>query len=569
MMKRDLHQLVDQTFDLLVIGAGIYGSFVAWDAALRGLSVGLIDKGDFGSATSANSLKTIHGGLRYLQDLNLALARNMVSERKAWVKVAPHLVHPLPFLMPTTPGLTRSKAALQIALRINDLIGYDRNHSIDPNRWMPAGHVLSKRDFMARVPGFESRDITGGAMWFDAQMYSSERLLLSVVLAAEQQGAVVSNYVHATSFLHNENAVRGARAQDVLTGQEFDIRARCVVNAAGPWIGSLLKTLNGFGAGLRFRPSIAINLVTRQLLAEFALGVPSRYSTTSVNGSQDRRSQMFFIVPWQGYSILGTFHAAYSGTPEGFQIDEDTIDGFLAEINTAYPAARLSRDDVYHIHVGLLPVAKGSRSSNSLRLLRESVVYDHQDKEGLSGLVSVIGVKYTTARMAAEKAVDLVFSKLGWDAPPCQTQETPIYGGQIDRLSDFIVQAVSHHRHGLDSEVAERLAYHYGSEYNQILGYPDVDSKLGQRITAEAGVIGAEVIHAMRAEMAQTLADVVLRRTGLGAAGPPSIACLNACAEILAGESGWDQARIDHEIETLLASYPFGMSGQVKVEPAV
>lgn len=568
-MQRYHNQLGDREFDALVIGAGIYGSFIAWDAALRGLSVALIDKGDVGNATSANSLRIIHGGLRYLQDFNLPLVRSMVSERRAWMKIAPHLVHPLPFLMPTTRELSRSRSALKIALRINDLIGYDRNHSLDLHKWMPASQVLSKRDFLAQVPGFESQDVTGGAMWFDAQLYSSERLLLSVILSAEQKGAVVANYVQATSFLHNGNSVKGVTAKDVLTGQEFDIRAGCVVNAAGPWVGSLMNTLHGFETSLRFRPSIALNLVTRQVLAEFALGVPGRYFITTENGSQERRSRVLFIVPWHGYSILGTLHAAYSGTPEGIQIDQGTIDGFLAEINAAYPAAGLSRDDVYHIHYGLLPVVGVGRSRHSIKLLRESIVYDHEKKDGLSGLISVVGVKYTTARRAAEKVVNLVFNKLGWESPPCQTHATPLYGGQIECFSDFVLRAVSNRPHGLDSQVVERLVYHYGSEYGQILGYLDHEPDLGQSITVNRGIIKAEIVHAVRAEMARTLADVVLRRTNLGAAGPPGVETLNACADVIAGELGWDQSQRYLEIESLLATYRHGLSGQVKAVLAV
>jgi glycerol-3-phosphate dehydrogenase len=565
-MRRDLPQLANQTFDLLILGAGIYGSFVAWDAALRGLSVALIDKGDFGNATSANSLKIIHGGLRYLQELNLKRARSMVTERKAWLRIAPHLVHPLPFLLPTTRRISRSKTALQMALSISDLIGYDRNDSLDPQKWLPASQVLSKGEFLARVPGFQAEDVTGGAMWYDAQMYSSERLLVSVVLSAGQKGAVVANYVRATGFLQDGAEVKGVAAEDVLTGQEFDIRARCVVNATGPWVGSLVNTLRDSKTSLRFRPSIAINLVTRQILPGFALGFPSRYSIAHVNGSRVLRSRVLFIVPWRGYSIIGTLHAPCSGTPEGLPVGEGKIDDFLAEINAAYPLARLSREDVYHIHSGLLPVVPGEQSRHSVRLLRESVVYDHYDEDRLSGLISVIGVKYTTARKTAEKTVNLVFNKLGWEAPPCGTRETPLYGGQIERFTDFVDQAVSHSSHGLAPEVVERLVHHYGSEYHQILAYLEEDPRLGQTITDHSGIIAAEIFHAVREEMAQTLADVVIRRTGLGAAGPPDITCLHACAETMAAELGWDQPAKREQIARVLAAYPPGSKAHIQEE---
>lgn len=566
MMKRDLQQLTNRNFDLLVIGAGIYGSFIAWDAALRGLSVALIDKGDFGNATSANSLKIIHGGLRYLQDFNLPLTLSMVNERKTWMRIAPHLVHPLPFLMPTTRGITRSKTALKIALRINDIIGYNRNHHQEPQKWVPDSRIISKREFLVKVPGFDSQDITGGAMWYDAQMYSSERLLISVVLSAVQKGAVAANYVRATGFLKKGNKIIGVKASDELTNQDFHIRTKFVVNATGPWVGALVENLQDSEPRLKFNPSIAINLVTRKVLDGFALGVPSQHSITMENGEKVRRSRVLFIVPWQGYSILGTRHAAYTGTPESFKVDECMIDDFLAEINMAYPAARLSRDDIYHIHYGFLPKVREDQSIHSVRLLRESVVYDHEESDGISGLISVIGVKYTTARITAEKAINIIFNKLGLEPSNCRTQETPLYGGYIDRFSDFVTQAVSKRPHRIDPKVVERLVYNYGSEYNLILDYLHEDPNLGQTITDTSAIIKAEIIHAVRVEMAQSLADVILRRTDLGAAGPPNSDCLYTCAEILTGELGWDQAKRDQEIEELLALYPLNLWGKEKEE---
>jgi glycerol-3-phosphate dehydrogenase len=557
-MIRDPNRLSHDVFDVLVIGAGIYGAFVSLDAASRGLSVALIDRGDFGNATSENSLKIIHGGLRYLQDGNFRLARQMASERKAWLKIAPHLVHPMPFLIPTTQKLTMNKSMFRVGLGINDLISFDRNRSIDSQKHIPGSRILSKEEFLRKVPLYEMKDLTGGAMWYDAQMYSSERLLLSVVLSAAQQGSLVANYVKATGFLYNHNEIKGVTAKDALTGQEFDIRARCVVNATGPWLNSLVSTLHDSKIGLDFQPSIAMNLVTRQILDGMALGVPSRYSITTENGSQELHPRIFFIVPWQGYSIIGTLHAPYSGTPESFQVDETLVDDFLTEINAAYPPARLAREEVYHIHSGLLPAVEGNQPGHSVKLLRESIVYDHFTKDGLSGLISVIGVKYTTARRTAEEVVDLVFKKLGLKISPCQTKDTPLYGGQIHQFSDFVDQAVSHRHHALDPQVVERLVHHYGSEYTQILGYLDEDPNLGQTIIDNRTTIKAEIVHAVRREMAQTLGDVVLRRTSLGAASPPDVECLSTCAEIMAGELGWDQAQREKEIEDVWATYHLG-----------
>jgi glycerol-3-phosphate dehydrogenase len=231
-MKRNLVQLAGKKHDILIIGGGIYGACVAWDAALRGLSVALVDKGDFGCATSANSLKIIHGGLRYLQDANLKLVRRMVSERTIWMQIAPHLVHPMPCLMPTYKKLTRNNIALFTALKISDLIGYDRNRIVDPQKHLPNGHTISRTDCLRLIPEAAANGITGGAIWYDAQMYNSERLLISIILSAAKAGAEVANYVEVTSFLRDDMGVKGVKAKDVLTGQELEIQANLVVNSA-------------------------------------------------------------------------------------------------------------------------------------------------------------------------------------------------------------------------------------------------------------------------------------------------------------------------------------------------
>ena len=548
-MRRDLPALANQKFDLLVIGSGIYGACVAWDAALRGLSVSLIDQGDFGGATSANSLKIIHGGLRYLQDGKPWLMRQMSVERGIWMRIAPHLVHPLACLAPTYARLTRSKSAYTAGLMINDWISFDRNRLADPQKHLPSGQILSREACLARLPGIRPEGITGGALWYDAQIFSSERLLLSIVLAAAQAGAVVANYVQATGFILREQMVCGVKAVDRLSGQALEIQARGVVNCSGAWMDELLLRA-GAAPKPRFQRSIAVNLVTRQVLPEPAVGFLSQ-PVERVNGATTR-PRMLFMTPWRGCSITGTLHAPYHGRPEELQVTEETILDFLAEINQAFPGAALHREDVYYAHAGFLPMLGLNPASGAVRLLRESQIHDHQAEDQIDGLISVVGVKYTTARRTAEQAVDLVLRKLGREEIPGRTRTTPVYGGEIADFREFQSQ-LTRQLPDLEGEALACLAHTYGTGCGEIIDLIAAEPGLGQRISSQAPVLRAAVIQAIRHEMALKLADVVWRRTELASTGRLDDRTLIACAEIMAGELGWDADTKNQEIAEIRA----------------
>jgi glycerol-3-phosphate dehydrogenase len=553
-MRRDLEQLEQCHYDLLVIGGGIHGACVAWDAALRGLSVALVEKGDFGEATSANSLKVIHGGLRYLQDGDLGLVRLMIRERMTWMRIAPHLVHPLPCLMPTTSKLTRSKVAMTVALMMNDLIGYDRNKLPDPEKYLPKGRPLSRSECLELLPGLAEDGITGGALWYDAQIYSSERLLLAIILAAAQAGADVANYVEVTGFLGDSRGVKGIKGRDVLTNQDLEIHARLIVNCAGAWVDSVIGSPTGRPNPM-FRSSVALNLVTRQILPTHGAGLPSRYVVQGPAGRPIRRSRVLFLVPWRGCSLIGTRHIPFDGPPEAYRVTEETIEDFIDEINAAYPGAALARKDVYNVHVGFLPVVDGDAGTDTVRLVRQARLHDHEREQGLAGVITVVGVKYTTARQVAEKAVDLAVAKLGRGGAPCRTQMTPAYGGQIDRFHEFLAGARALRPSDVSDAAIQHVVYSYGSEYSQVLRYIDEEPTWRRTISPGSPVLEAEVIHAVRDEMAQTLGDVVQRRTELGAAGLPGGEALRRCAELMAAELNWDGARVERELAELQGAY--------------
>lgn len=484
-MKRDLGALTGREHDLLVVGGGIYGVAAAWDAAQRGLAVGLVEAHDFGSGTSWNSLKTIHGGLRHVQRAELGLVRESVHERRALLRIAPDLVRPLPFLVPAYGHGRRGIEALAVGLLLSDLVGHDRNRGLPPDRHIPSGRILSRREVLDLAPGVAAPGLTGGALWTDAQVSSSERLILGFLHAAASAGAVIANRVEAAAFLRSGSAVKGVRAREVLGGAEIDVRARLVLNAAGPGMDGLLRLAR------ISRPPVpllcAMNLVlARSFVTRCALG--------AVSGGR-----YLFMVPWRDRTIVGTAYAPADDPRKG-----DGVDAFREEVGRAYPWAGIERADVTLVHRGLVP----GRSADAL--WTRPLLLDHERIDGVPGLVSLQGVKYTTARGVAERAVDLVVKRLGLPASPCRTAVTPLPGARA-----------------LDGPLEERTR------------------------------------RAVHEEMALGLGDAVLRRLDLGTAGPPQEADLEAVTRTMASELGWTEDRVRTERQALAEVYatPFGQPG--------
>jgi glycerol-3-phosphate dehydrogenase len=546
-MKRNLDRLANRIFDVLIVGGGIHGAMAAWDAALRGLSVALIERGDFGNATSQNSLKIIHGGLRYLQDGNLARIRTMARERTIWMKIAPHLVHPLACLTPTRHKLSRNRLVLGAALNANDLLSFDRNRLPDPGKHLSSGKIISTDELSNLLPGYDVSTSTGAAVWHDAQIYNAERLLLEFILSASEVGAEIANYVEAVGFLRQGERITGIQARDVPSGQVFDIQSRVVVNCAGAWIDSLLGKIS---LRSEYATSVAINVILDQVWAEVAAGLPSQ-------PADGRLPQILFFVPWRNKTMIGTWHIPWNGPVEAFKLSETTVQDFLDEINSAHPPLKLSLEDIQHVNWGFLPVRKEDAHREQVKLTRDGVLIDHQKKDNLTGLISALGVKYTTARVVAEKAIDLAVSKLSVKAKKCQTSLTPVTGGRIDSLSVFLKKAQTESSHIIELETIHHLVYTYGSEYSNLVQVIREHPAMAERIDPCMPVTAAEVLHAVREEMAVSLVDVIQRRTELGAAGLPSLAALQRCAELVGNELGWSVEQQAQEIESVVQAYPF------------
>jgi glycerol-3-phosphate dehydrogenase len=490
-MRRDLDALTGRTFDVLVVGGGIHGAFAAWDAALRGLSVALIDRSDFGGGASANSLKVIHGGLRYLQQLDFGRMRESIEERSTLMRIAPALVKPMPFVIATRGMGKQSAAAMGAALWLTDRIGSDRNRGLPPERRMPGGRLVSRDELARLAPDLPVAGATGGAVWYDGQVTDPERLTLACVQGAAERGAVVANYVELRR-LTIRAGVAAAEVVDPLTGGTFRIQSRAVVEAAG-LPSELLQPTGRDG-----RVALAMNLVVgRRLAGAAAFGVRSM-APPDPGGSGGR---YLFVVPWRDSTMIGTFYRlATMGELKGRPTRIDLVDMF-AEVRRALPALDLRESDVRLLHAGLLPLKGSDERGDPRTLAQHSTVVASR---AARGLFTMVGVKFTTARRLAQSAVDAVEGFLG-RRTACTTAVTPL----------------THARPAADP----------------------------------AAIDEAEVIRAVRDEMAILLSDVVMHRTAMGTQGCPPRVRLEAVARIMGRELGWDETGVAAQISEVRSRY--------------
>jgi glycerol-3-phosphate dehydrogenase len=545
-VRRDLRRLADEAYDLLIIGAGVYGAAMAWDAAQRGLKVALVDRGDIGAATSFNNAKTVHGGVRSLQHGQFREMREYLRERRALARIAPHLVHPLAFLLPTYGKLTRHKVPLRAYFAIYDLLTSDRNAGVDPARHLRPTELISRDECLRRHPAIDPAGVTGGIVWHDCQMYSGDRVTLAYAKSAARAGAAVANYVEAVTLLtrDHDNHVIGATVRDTLSGDTFDVRATLTVNATGPYSGELLSSLASVRAVPAVVPalSVAMNVVVRPIARDCAVG-----------GSAQRR--LFFLAPWRDVTIGGTSHEPYPGTASALRATAADAQRLLDDLNVAFPGARLRLEDVRLLHRGLLP-SHADRSGTQVALLKNSRVRDHRE-DGWSGLMSVVGVRYTTARHTAEQATDLALRMLDRPATASRTATTPLVGGDIDDYAAFVRNGTRDAAGGASRASgvsSDRLSRLYGTErarVTEVMTSPELARPIG----ASCPVLGAEIVFAAREEIAVHLTDALLRRTDAGSAGHPGSEAVENAAKLMGDVLGWSGDRRREEIAAVERVY--------------
>ncbi len=554
-MRRELGDLEGREFDLVIVGGGISGLCVAWDAAQRGLSVALLESHDFAHAATANCFRMIHGGIRYLQHADLVRVRASARERRTLLRIAPHLTRSLPIFIPTYGHGLKGREILMAGMKLYDLLTADRNRGIsDPARRIPATRTVSRARALELFPDLDPTGLTGGAVFCDGQMVHPARLALAFGLSAAQLGAVLANHCEVTELLRAGDEVKGVIARDRFENRSFEVRGRVVLNASGGWAPALLASSPPLG--LRPRPSFsrdACFLVRRVPPAAMALAFTG--SSRDPQAVFSRSARHLFLVPWRGGTLVGVWHAVWDGDPSVASVTESELAEWIAEINAAMPGLALDLKDVARTQCGLVLFAENEPGARDLKYGHRSLIVDHARADGVAGLITLVCVRYTIARTEAAKVTDLVFQKLGRRPPPCRTAETRLFGGDLERFDDLVRDVRRDGGDSLPQPAVEALAHNHGSNYTAVLSVAR-EAKGPVLLVPGSATLEAEILHAVRCEAARTLSDVVLRRTDLGAAGHPGAAALEATATLMARELHWDATRRQNELDVTSAAFP-------------
>lgn len=400
-MVRDVDAAAERTFDVIVVGGGVYGIATLLEAARRGKSALLLERDDFGAATSWNSLRIVHGGLRYLQKLDLHRFGESVAERRWFCAHFPDLVRPLTCLLPLYGQGLKRPAVFRVALAMNDFLSRRRNEGVPTATHLAGGRVLSPEQTIARFPQVDRAGLRGAGLWHDAMMVNSQRVLMEMLAWAGGLGAAGLNYVEATELIVEGGAARGVVAVDRETGAA--VRFACregVINTTGPWSRAMARKLAGGGTWEHvFRPSLACNvLLDRPAVSDCAVAVQPRVAG----------GRVYFLVPWQGRIFAGTYHAPWHGEVATPAPSVGQLDAFLGDLNAAVPGLNVTRADVVRVYAGLLP----AREAGGDELAVREVIVKHSSQGGPTGLVSVSGVKFTTARLVGQKALAALLGSL-------------------------------------------------------------------------------------------------------------------------------------------------------------
>ncbi len=525
-------QALDETaapFDLIVIGGGCNGAGIAWDGALRGLRVLLLEKEDFGWATSAWNSRLIHGGLKYLEKYDVRLVRESLREREWLLRAAPHLVRPRQFVLPFYERNAHSAAMLRAGMLAYDALSLDKS--------TPRHRIHRRQRVLDLIPGLNTDGLTGAATYYDGQADYAERLSLEAAVAARQAGAVVLNHARVDRILIESERVSGVEFTDTTTGRSLIARAGIVVNASGPWVDEVLA------GGLGGAAPLTGGTKGTHLIVDPFPGAPVD-SAMYYEAITDARPMM--VIPWLGRYIIGATDERFVGELDTASADDGEIDYILRETNLVLPDAGLTREHILWSYTGVRPLPHHPDGPTS-DITRRHVLHDHSrgGSRRVQGLYSVIGGKLTTFRSLAQDVNDRVVKDLGAKRRRCSTRASRLPGGRTVDFGAFADGFAKEAR--VSPATAERLLRLYGTRAVEVDALVALDPALGREILGADGAIEAEVVFAVQQDLAVTLIDLVARRLMTGLSGDLGVGSLDGIAEVAARVLGWEPEQAEEE----------------------
>ena len=540
-MKRFIENYKGNKFDIIVVGGGITGAAVAYAASSRGMKVAVLEKSDFGGATSAATSKLIHGGLRYLANMEFGLVRESLTERRILGNIAPNFVYPIPFMIPSYRKYKGGMWMIMAGMFLYDMLSFDKNRTWDKSKGLPNHKTYRRNKTLKLEPNVKKDKLTGSTIFYDYQSIFPERLTLAFMKSAIDYGAKVSNYSKVTKFLYENDKIKGVLAKDLINDKEVEVNAPLVINCGGTWADEILniasenKTTNH-----KVKRSEGIHIITKKINNDHVV------SLVKDNGTH------FMIMPWRNHTIIGTTDKEYFGSPDDYKVSKESIMEVVDEVNKYYGADKLKYEDIQFAYGGLRPLVD-DQTEGSYESSRKYEVYDNA-KDGINGLITVEGGKYTTSRNLASSVMDLVQKKLGLDLKDSITYNNYLSGCEIKNMKQFMIKLHNKYGSNFEKNTIEYIGRNYGTESKVVFDIALANKNMAEVLNAD-GELLAEVKYAIEYEMAKTLKDIFFRRTGLGTLGNPGNELIEKISKLASEMLNWDENRKQKEIMELKKAF--------------
>ena len=538
---RDLSALGSTHYDILIIGGGISGAWLALHCAQQGYKTALIEKHDYASQTSSASSKLLHGGVRYLQQMQFAKVRESALERAEYLYAAPHLSEAVPFIVPTYKSFQKSKFFLSCGMLAYQALCLGENKIIASKEQQLPGVKLLSNTKLNGLCDLSNENHTGGVVFYERHMLDSERMVLAVIQSAKAAGADVFNYVCAQRFLEANDNIDGVTAKDQLTGNTFNVNAKLTINAAGPWIDNLNSKLKGADQAPRINGfAVGSHIVTRKLY-DHAIAITTKHQS---NAKIDRGGRHVFIIPWRGFSLIGTSYDEIDSPNGDIHLQASHVDQLLDAVNEGIPSARLTRDDLVSGYSGLYPLHTDNIKRTVYQGSGEYQIIDHAKANGVSGLITALGAKFTTGRKLSALTMALVNTHFGKHQT---SKRSKLIGSQYDSLNAFTDTKIEQYKVVLSANTIRHLIMLYGSQLDEFISRIKDNPLLHNKICAQQEDILGQIVWAIETEQCVSLNDALFNRTSLGLLGIKDTE-VQTVATLMSDHLQWSQEMLSEQV---------------------
>lgn len=539
-LKRYIEEHSDKKFDLIIIGGGITGAAVAYIAAARGLTVALFEKKDYGGATSAATSKLIHGGLRYLAKMEIGLVRESLRERRILGNIAPNFVYPLPFIFPNYKKWKGNIWKMLLGMYLYDMLSYDKKDTWDKTKRLANHKLISHRKTIRVEPNLTMESLRNSFYFFDYQSIFPERLTLAFIKSAAEYGARVSNYTKIEAFKQGENnRITGVEARDLFSGEKKDIYADLIINCGGTWADKILNLAAGrdFSAH-KVKRSEGIHIITPRIAGNHVVSL------------QRKDGGHLMIMPWRDHSLIGTTDKEYEGDPDEYKVSKESLEEVLKGVNENYGKS-ITLSDIKHAYGGLRPLVD-DQTKGSYKTSRKYEVYDNAT-DGIEGMITIEGGKYTTSRSLAAEVLKMISRKLNRTLSDPVSDNLYLSGCEIRDMKQFMIRQHLNYT-DFSKQTVEYVSRNYGTD-SKIVFQIARDNPRFAEVVSHDGEILAEVVYAIKYESARTLRDIMLRRTGTGTLGNPGRAIIDKIVAIASEMLNWNSQKAEEEIASMMKVY--------------